>query len=124
MDASRFELTRNSPLRTILVDKATGNVKYQIDTPFRFTPSVTKIKKFDQSQQTSRASVSRADSTDNLTDMGKKKSKSKKSDANLPENGEEIATVQWHCFSPDRITFLGKVTTRKEFLPKCGKLKT
>ena len=98
MGASTFELTRNNPLRTVLVDQATSNAKYQIDTPFRLTGKVTKIKKFDQSQQASRASGSR-------------------------ENGEEIATVQWNRFSPDRITFLGKATTREEFLPKCGRLK-
>ena len=121
MDASRFELTRDSPLRTILVDQATSNAKYQIDTPFRFTGRVTKIKKFDQPQQVPRKSDSGTDSSDDPTDM-EKKSKSKKADVNLRQNSEEIATVQWHCFSPDRITFLGTVTTRGEFLPKCGKL--
>ena len=41
----------------------------------------------------------------------------------LPETSDEIARVYWKWFSPDRIIFRGRITTRNEFLPKTGKMK-
>lgn len=123
MSFCTFEFTRNSPLRTVLVDTDTGEAKYQIDTPLRLVGSVTKIRKFDNSKQSSPVSDSKTDPGDGPFDEGKKKPKSKKASANLPENGEDIATVQWPWFSQNVINFLGNESTRKEFLPRCGGLK-
>jgi hypothetical protein len=119
-------LARNSPLRTTLVDEATGHAKYQVNTPLRIHGSVTTIKKFDLPPQ---PPLIRDEKTSfgpggDITDKGKKgKPKRKDSGVQLPENGEEVAKVNWSCFSSDKITFGGNVTARSEFLPQCGKMK-
>ena len=51
MSGCTLRFARNSPLRTTLVDDATGHAKYQIDTPIRIVGSVTRIKKFDSPPQ-------------------------------------------------------------------------
>ena len=43
--------------------------------------------------------------------------------AELAETSDEIARIYWKWFSSDRIVFRGKITSRSEFLPKCGKMK-
>jgi len=51
MSACTLRLTRDSPLRTILVDEATGYARYQIDTPRKIARSVTRIRKFESHTQ-------------------------------------------------------------------------
>ena len=129
MSACTLQFARNSPLRTTLVDESTGHAKYQIDTPLRITGSVTRIRKFDLAPQPPLVLDSKAnsDSTDDdPTDKGKGKEGFKWRNlvrTELPETKDEIARINWKCFSPDGINFRGKVTTRKEFLPACGKMK-
>ena len=130
MSGCTLQLTRDSPLRTVLVDQATGYAKYQIDTPIRIVRSVTWIRKLDSSthplhnRDTDTASVS----SDDIINMGKRKKKSKSEKHKegdetvpmLPETSNEIARIDWSYFSSDRIVFRGKATTRSEFLPKTG----
>ena len=127
MGACTFEFTKNSPLRTTLVDEATGHAKYQIETPIRIVGSVTRIRKFDIPPQAPliRNEKANSDHSDDPTDKGKKKtSKWKMAGRKLSETDDEIARIHWKCLSPSRIDFRGKVTTRKEFLPRTGKMKT
>ena len=132
MSGCTLRFARNSPLRTTLVDDATGHAKYQIDTPIRTVGSVTRIKKFDSPPQPPLHwdKNANSDSGYDITDMKNKKKKSKpKKDkkggeqAGLPETSDEMARIYWKWFSPDRIVFQGRITNRKEFLPKCGKMK-
>ena len=130
-----LQLARNSPLRTTLVDESTGNAIYRINTPIRIVRSVTRIRKFDSSKpqlHRNKGTDSDSDSGKDITDVGKrkrkkrKKSKSKsksKKEKGGKEEGEEIARIRWKCFSSDKIDFQGKATTRREFLPKTGKMK-
>ena len=41
----------------------------------------------------------------------------------LVETSDEIARIYWKWFSSSRIIFRGRITTRREFLPKTGKAK-
>jgi hypothetical protein len=138
MSGCTLQFTRNSPLRTTLVDEATHEAKYKIDTPIRITGSVTQIRKLESETQTPHVwdEESESDSDDDITDKGEKqKSNSGKqkgseiTDAELPELPElpgmsdEMAKIYWHWFSSDRIVFRGMITTRNEFLPRCGKMK-
>jgi hypothetical protein len=127
MGVSTFEFARNSPLRTTLVDHTTGHAKYQIDTPRRITGSVTRIRKFASPPQPPLVCDEKASSDlgdEDPTDKGKKGwFRWKLTGAELPETDDEIARIYWKCFSPDRINFLGNATTRKEFLPKTGKMR-
>ena len=73
MSGCTLHLTRNTPLRTVLVDDATGQAKYQIDTPIRLVRSVTRIRKFDKpAQHPLRWDDGEFDSVD-ITDGGRKK---------------------------------------------------
>jgi len=135
-----LQLSRNSPLRTILVDEATGQAKYKIDTPRKIARSVTRISKFgpppaqpplhrDEDADPAPGDV------DDITNKGKKiKSNSKKgrgdrkevrgeAGAELPETGDEIARIYWKWFSPHKIVFRGGITTRGNFLPKAGRMR-
>jgi hypothetical protein len=140
MSGCALQFTRNSPLRTTLVDEATGHAKYQIDTPVRIAGSVTRIRKFDSSAQHpyNPDLDADSDSEDDVINWGKKKggSDSKKHGNDgeeeegefeavdeLPETSDEIARVYWRWFSADKIVFQGKITSRDVFLPKCGKMK-
>ena len=136
MSGCTLRFARNSPLRTTLVDEATGHAKYQIDTPRKIARSVTRIRKFGSHTQPQHwDEESGSDSDDDITDKGKekKKSESKKdkieeeegdgTEPELAETSDEIARIYWKWFSSDRIVFRGRATTRSEFLPKCGKMK-
>ena len=139
MSGCTLRLARNSPLRTTLVEEATGHAKYQIDTPMKVAGSVTRIRKFESPTEPppNWDEDSDSDDGDDTTGKGKKKSKSKKDikdkkeeagDADetgteLPETSDEIARIYWKWFSTDRIVFRGKIATRAEFLPKTGKAK-
>ena len=136
MSGCTLRFARNSPLRTTLVDEATGHVKYKIDTPMRITRSVTRIRKFDSSTQPPLLWDEDADPDpgDDISDKGKNKEKSDsrkckrdneerdETETELPETGDEIARVYWNWFSPDRIIFQGRITNRHEFLPATGKM--
>jgi len=124
MGAHMFQLARNSPLRTTLVDEATGHAKYQIDTPIRLIGSVTRIRKFNLSPQPPLVSVDTL-VDDDPRDIVKKKGGFKWSNlvkADLPRAGDEIGRILWKFFSPDEIVFKGKAVDRKEFVPKFGEM--
>ena len=137
MSGCTLRLARNSPLRTTLVEEATGHAKYQIDTPIKVARSVTRIRKFESPTDPppNWDEDSDSDQGDDTTGEGKKKAKSKKdkkgkteevgggAETELPETSDEIARVYWKWFSTDRIVFRGRITTRAEFLPKTGKAK-
>ena len=121
-------LSRNVPMRTVLVDQATGHAKYQIDTPIKFAQRATWIRKLDPSTHLlhHRDGDTKSGFSDDITDMGKrkKKSKSRKHEGvELRETGYEIGRIHWSYFSSDRFTFRGMTTSRREFLPKAGKMK-
>jgi len=135
MSGRTLRFARDSPLRTTLVDEATGHAKYQIDTPTKFARSVTRIRKFDLPTQPPLHwdDDTDSDSDDDIADKGKKKkeSKAKKDEKDmegdnigmeLPETSDEIARIYWKWFSSDRIVFRGRITSQSEFLPKCGKM--
>ena len=134
MSGCTLQFTRNSPLRTTLVEEGTGLVKYQIDTPVRIARSVTRIRKLDSpTRPPLHWDDADSDSDDGIANKGKKGPKSKKDEddreeaggavGELPEASDEIARIYWKWFSSDRIVFRGKITSRSEFLPKCGKMK-
>ena len=139
MSGCTLRFAQDSPLRTTLVDEVSGHAKYKIDTPIRLTRRVTRVRKFDSPPQLPLHWDRDADSDSDyyITDV-KKKSKRKKSKRKrdkkdkkegdgggpgLTETDDEIARIYWKCFSSDRIVFRGNITTRREFLPKTGKMK-
>ena len=135
MSVCNLRFTRNSLLRTVLVDEATGHAMYQIDTPIRIAGSVTRIRRLDSSipYPLRHDDDDDSDSGDDSTDVKRRKSEftgsrsDKKGDEKvgpeLAETNDEIARIYWKWFSSDRIIFRGRERLRTEFLPKCGKMK-
>ena len=136
MSGCTLEFDRNSPLRTTLIDKATGHAKYQIDTPVRLVGSVTRIRKLDSSTPHiyHEYGDGDSDSDDDIIRTGKKGPSDSKKHENdkedeletvevLAEASDEIARIYWKWFSVDDIIFQGRKTPRDVFLPKCGKMR-
>ena len=139
MSGCTLRLSRNSPLRTTLVDEATGQAKYKIDTPRKVARSVTRISKFGPPPP--QPPLHRDEDADpapgdvgGITNKGKQvKSNSKKGrkgrerardevEAESPE-ADEIARIYWKWFSPHKIVFRGGIITRNQFMPKAGKMR-
>ena len=119
MSGCTLRFSRNSPLRTILVDEATGQAKYQIDTPRWQARSATRIRKLDSAAQLPpNLDDADSDSDDDVTDKGKKGESKKDEDdaegdepdtgAEPAETSDEIARIYWNWFSSDRIVFSRK----------------
>lgn len=129
MSGCTLTFTRNSPLRTTLVDEATGDVKYKIETPIRIARSVTRVSNFKSHTLTPvhQDVGANSDSGGGIRDKDKKfNSKTEvgsETEAGPRETSDEIARIYWKWFSSDRLVFRGRITTRNKFLPKCGKMK-
>ena len=135
MSGCTLQFTRNSPLRTTLIDEATGKARYKIDTPRKISGSVTQIRELESDTQPRRDwdDEAESDSDDDIIVKYDVKEKSEKDEGNkttelpelpeLPGMSDEIAKIHWFWFESDRIIFRGMKTTRNEFLPKCGKMR-
>ena len=132
MSGCTLRFARNSPLRTTLIDEATGYAKYQIDTPIKITKSVTRIRKLDATTPYHQDNDTDSGSEDDSIRRGKKGSSDKhgkdgedglETVEELAETSDEIARIYWKWFSTDEIIFRGERTPRDVFLPKCGKMK-
>ena len=133
MSGCTLELSRNSPLRTTLVDEMTGQARYKIDTPRKVARSVTRISKFDPpSAQPPLHPDEDADPDpgDDIASRGKKEGKKYRketirdgTETEFPEIGDEMARIYWKWFSPHRIVFRGRIITRNQFMPKARKMK-
>lgn len=127
MNGRTLSLSRDSPLRTSLIDEATGQVVYEIDTPQKLTSSwVTKIRKLDPATRPHLYSDDGDPDSDEDTVVEKHGSMGAEEDEpamELPETSDEIARIYWKLMAPDRIIFRGKITTQREFLPECGMMK-
>ena len=92
MSGCTLRFSRNSPLRTILVDEATGWAKYQIDTPRWHTRSVTRIRKLDSAvQPPSDWNHPDLDPDDDIADKGKPKREENDAEEDEPDTGTELA---------------------------------
>ena len=129
MSGCTFLFARNSPLRTTLIDEATGQVVYNIDTPRKLLKNVTRIRKLDSPTQPPHHWDDGDDDDDPSEGIANKKGALEGTEgdepeavAELPETSDEIARIYWRFISSDRIIFRGRITTQSEFLPAAGKL--
>ena len=127
MSGCILRFTRNSPVRTTLVDEGTGLIKYKIETPVKIAGSVTRIRKIESPVVWKEEADDSDSSDDDVADDGKKSDLAKEGDevdpVELPETSDEMARIYWKWFSSNKVIFKGKTTTRDELLAKCGKLK-
>ena len=146
---TKIIFTRSSPVRTVLVNEATGQELYRIDTPRRVVGSVTRV--FRRDAATPPASNLTSDLTlESDESRGSDERNSlpgARSDDRDEENGNEgnghgvegaeegavgeesplveneIARWYWKWFSSPRMVFEGKISTRAEYMPFKGKLR-
>ena len=119
-------LSRNSCLRTTLIDEATGQAVYEIDTPRKVSKYVTKIRKFDSpTQPPLHWNDGGGDCDSGGGHVGRRGASTggEPEPMELPETSDEIARIYWKWSSDNRIIFRGKITTQKEFLPAVGTLR-
>jgi len=126
MNGCTLMLTGSSILRTTLVDEATGEAKYKIETPARIVRSVTRIRKLESHTQPPPHWDEGTDSGNDVANKRKKTDSREEGEDMEPEARErasdEIARIYWKWFSPNRFIFRGRITTRREFLLASGKL--
>ena len=132
MSGCTLLFARNSPLRTTLIDEATGQAQYKIDTPRKVTRIVTRIRKLDPPTRP----LPHQEDTDSgpggdIANGGKRREGSNPETDNeggeeesggeqIPESCDEIARIYWKLVSPNKIVFRGGITTRGKFMPKAG----
>lgn len=128
-------LTRNSPLRTVLVNEETYQPLYQIDTPRGcFTRSkTTRIThaSADAAKVNFPDSELEGESEDDDVIVSEKKASSLKSvgtmvgDIEVPiatdGDSNELAKIHWNVFSHNQIVLNGQVQNRADMLPRSGR---
>ena len=147
---TKIVFTRNSPLRTVLVNEATGQELYRIETPPRFVGSVTRVFRCDpatpsvpdlaprpQSEYVTEPYEGRSSYDWRLSvggmpgrpgkDSGDEGGIGDAGDGSLEESTplvkNEIARLYWRWFKSPRMVFEGKIRTRAEYMPLKGKLR-
>ena len=132
MSGCTLIFTKSSPVRTTLVDEATGHVKYKVETPIKVAHVVTRIRKFEPHAQPPHHldEDTGSDSGDDLTlcgavegKLGSDEVKEDEIDLEMPQTSDEMARIYWKLIAPDKLIFQGKEHIRSECLPKCGKMK-
>lgn len=146
---TKIVFTRNSPVRTVLVNGATGQELYRIDTPRRCIGSVTRVFRCDPATSPTLNLMPRlhwnadepyegyySEEWKLLTgaksdrygggeggDGGVSAAVNEVQGEDSPVVGNEIARLYWKWFASTRIVFEGKIRTRAEFMPLRGRLK-
>lgn len=125
--STKVIFTRNSPLRTVLVDETTGRELYRINTPRKFVGSVTRVFRCDPAAppvpnlvpplhwDANDPSEDDSDGNEGAVDEAPGE------DSPFVEN--EIARLYWKWFASPRIVFDGKIRRRTEFMPLKGRYK-
>ena len=146
---TKIIFTRNSPVRTVLVNETTGKEIYRIDTPRRFVGSATRVfrcdpaappipnftprlnwdadepyKGYDSDERNFLTGIKlngRGEDTEG--DNGAAAAMDEVLEEDLPLMGNEIARLYWNWFTSPRIVFDGKIRTRAEYMPRKGRLR-
>ena len=143
---TKITFTRDSPVRTVLVNETTGQELYRINTPYRFVGSVTRVFRCDSAAPPNPMSRLHWDANDpyegydseewkppagvkhgredgNASDSGVASAGNATQERDSPLVGDEIARLYWKWFASARIVFEGKIRRRAEFMPCKGKLR-
>ena len=146
---TKIILTRNSPVRTVLVNGTTGQELYRIDTPRRCIGSVTRVFRCGPAippvpnlvprlhwdanesyeghcpEERKFLAVDKSDrcGEDKEDDNGVSTAMNETLEEDSPLVENEIARLYWKWFASTRIVFEGKIRTRAEFMRLKGKLK-
>ena len=145
---TKLVFTRNSPVRTVLVNETTGQEVYRIDTPRRFVGSVTRVFRCDpatppapnhipqshldanephegDSEECRFLAGAESDGRgeDEEGDNGVGAAADEVPGEDLPLVENEIARLYWKWFASTRIVFEGKIRRKTEYMPLKTKLR-
>ena len=149
---TKIIFTRNSPVRAVLINEATGKELYRIHTPRRFSGRVTRVFRCDPAAPSSPNPTPRPrqDADEAHEGYGSEEEwrllAGVSSDNSGDENGnatdgvaegagegglgedsplveDEIARWYWARFSSPRMVFEGKIRTRAEYMPMRSKIR-
>jgi len=122
---TKLVLTRNSALRTTIVNETTHRPLYTIQTPRQFSRKTTRIRRVPQTDDLqplfSDSDDGDYDSDDDASlDPKKGEEKEELPEEEIPSGSDELARIHWHHLSHNRIIYKGRAMDRRHFLPKAG----
>lgn len=120
---TQLYLSRNSPLRTTVINASTSRPLYRIETPRKFTRKTTRIYRVPPTGDLEPLLPSSSDSPDEQErslDMDTHTGGEEHLDLDGPMEEDEMARIHWHHFSPHRVVFNGQLLKRSQLLPKSG----
>jgi hypothetical protein len=142
---TKIVFTRNSPVRTVLVNETTGQELYRIETPNRCTNRVTRVFRCDPTAPPVPNLMPRLhwDANEPHKDYDsewKRLARGKHGHGNEGYGGvasdidevlkedsplvaNEIARLYWRWFAPTRVVFEGKIRNMAQFVPLKGRFK-
>jgi hypothetical protein len=125
--------TRNSPLRTTIVDEQTHRPLFRLETPQRVRRRTTTIRRLALTEESDRLLSSTKDLEDEDSDSDSSTLWSKKDESESEQEPEleadetdvsapvdEVARIHWHLFRADQVVFKGQMLKRSEILPRSG----
>jgi hypothetical protein len=122
---TKLIFTRNSPLRTTIVNENTHRPLYTIQTPRQMTRKITRIQRVPQTDDLqplfSDGDDLDSDSDDASLHPQKGEDKEDPPEAEeIPSGSDELARIYWHHLSHNRFVYKGRVMDRRHFMPKAG----
>lgn len=144
---TNLRFTRNSPLRSVIVDDGTGIPLYKLETPRRQINRTTHIWKFSPTDDINVEALlaSKCDCSDSVKSNAKRNSGTSSDSPTIPpakeedveseagrddiqiefdeldgEADNEIARIHWRLFSPTRVVFAGQIANKTKLLEKTG----
>jgi hypothetical protein len=118
-------LTRNSPLRTTIINERTNRPLFKIETPHKVTRKTTHINRVtptgDMTGLLSAAADESGNESDDSSIHSKKDDEPEPEENHISANSDEVARIHWHTFYPHKVVFNGQILKRSDLLPKSGR---
>jgi hypothetical protein len=120
---TKLILTRNSALRTTIVNENTHRPLYTIQTPRQMTRKITRIRHVPQTDDLQPLFSDGGDYDSDDASLHPKKGEEKEDppeEEEIPGGSDELARIYWHHLSHNRVVYKGRVMDRRHFMPKAG----
>lgn len=120
---TKLIFTRNSPLRTTIVNESNNRPLYKVETPRQVTRKVTRIRRVPQTEDLKPLIFSDDDDDASASDDSHpaKGESAPPEEEEIPSGSDELARIYWHHISHNRLVYKGRLMDRRHFLPNNGK---
>lgn len=127
-----LRFTRNSSLRTVLVDESTDRPLYQLETPRNLARKTTRIRRFAPTDDINVEELiaSACDASEFNTggvlsehepQPEEDPEENEAESGNLDKDSNETARVHWNVLGPVRVVFRGQILDKKKLMVKLRK---